>query len=317
MKKNSVFYINKINKIMLNIEKYPWAYNMKEDLINKAEPWIKLSDDELWNSMFGNTIKRSWSVWSDGYCPGCRQAVPMYSWIADPFNKPWKMQCPHCSELFPKNDFYKYYLSGIDKSGIFSYKIADTNLLFNCEHPEPDDPLNKFGVDAGEGYVEGENRWRFIGAYLIYGQWKKFVLKGVYRLAAAYIVTREKIYAHKAGILLDRIADLYPMFDFTKDGVLYEGKNICQGYVSYCVDACIETRELVVAYDQIFDGIKDDAQLVSFISGKTKTFTEMALKNNFEDIQTAPSSRKSIFRPLNIIFSDSLEESYLALKIYI
>jgi hypothetical protein len=285
MKKSSVFYANKIKKIMANIERYPWAFHIKEDLIKKAEPWVQLSDDELWSSMFGNTIKRSWSVWSDGYCPSCKKAVPMYSWISDPFNNPWKMQCPHCSELFPKNDFYKYYISGIDKKGVFSYSEADATLLFNCEHPELDDPLHKFGVDAGDGYAEGENRWRFIGSYLIYGQWKKFVLKGICQLAAAYIVTQEKIYAHKAGILLDRVADLYPTFDFANDGVMFEGKNVSQGYVSYCVDACIETRQLVIAYDQIFDGIKDDTQLISFISDKTKTFTGMALKNSFEDIQ--------------------------------
>ena len=75
-------------------------------------------------------------------------------------------------------------------------------------------------MDDGDGYVEGEKRWRFIGAYLIYGQWKQAVLGGIRNLAAAYVITGERIYAHKAAVLLDRVADLYPRFDFGTQGVM-------------------------------------------------------------------------------------------------
>ncbi len=102
----------------------------------------------------------------------------MYEWIADALGQPWKMRCPHCRELFPKNDFLKFYRSGLNEQNVFDPKRADRFLLFNLEHPDPADPLHKFGVDDGEGYVEGGKRWRFIGAYLIYGQWKQAIVAG-------------------------------------------------------------------------------------------------------------------------------------------
>ena len=113
--------------------------------------------------------------------------------------------------------------------------------LFNAEHPDPADPLHRFGVDDGEGYVEGQNRWRFIGAYLVYGQWKQAVLGGIKALADAYIVTGEPVYARKAAILLDRVADLYPGFDYKTQATVYERPGAA-GYVSTWHDACEETR---------------------------------------------------------------------------
>jgi len=133
---------------------------------------------------------------------------------------PYKVQCPHCDETFPKNDFYKFYLSGLDEYGVFDPQKADRSLLFNVDHPDFDDPLNKFGVDDGEGYVEDDKRWRFIGAYLVYGQWKQAILGGIRNLASAYLITGNPVYAHKAGVLLDRVADLYPTHDFGKQGLV-------------------------------------------------------------------------------------------------
>jgi len=60
--------------------------------------------------------------------------------------------------LFPTNDFEAYYRSGLDEHGVFDPKRADRALLFNTQHPDPNDPLHRFGVDDGTGYAEGENR---------------------------------------------------------------------------------------------------------------------------------------------------------------
>ena len=252
-----------------NIAKYPWAAGQKENIVQAAKPWMKLSDEELWGMMFGPTISRSWMVWSNGCCPACKQSVPMYNWLIDAMEHPWKVQCPHCREFFPKNDFHAFYRSGLDEHGIFDPKKADRSLLFNAEHPNADDPLHMFGVDDGEGYVEGDTRWRFIGAYLIYGQWKQAVLGGIRNLATAYVVTGDKKYAHKAAVLLDRVADVYPTFDFATQAYCYEvmlpGNN---GYVSVWHDACEETRELAMGYDMVRDAIPGDKNLTEFLSKK-------------------------------------------------
>jgi hypothetical protein len=242
-----VFYSAQlIENARRNIREHPWAANMAQPIVEAAQPWMALSDEVLWSLMFGPTIKRSWMVWSNGHCPACRESVPMYSWEIDALRQPWKVRCPHCREFFPKNEFARFYTSGLDEHGVFDPRRADRSLLYNAEHSEPNDPLHAFGVDDGEGYVGGEHRWRFIGAYLIYGQWKQAVHGGIKNLAAAYVVTGDRSYAHKAGVLLDRVADLYPTFDFGKEGVMYEGPPR-SGYVSTWHDACEETRELALA----------------------------------------------------------------------
>lgn len=267
------------------VERDAGAARLRDAVIEAAAPWMRQSDDELWSAMFGHTIKRSWMVWSNGFCPACRKSVPMYRWQMDAINRPWKTRCPHCQEIFPKNDFLAFYRSGLDEHGVFDPARADRKLLFNAEHPDLTDPLHRFGVDDGDGYVEGDHRWRFIGAYLIYGQWKQFVLGGIDRLADAWVLTGDAAYAHKAAVMLDRIADLYPTFDFFAEGVNYERHNLSNGYVSTWHDACVETRALVLAYDRIFDAIRHDESLVTFLSGKAKAYGLENPKTSFADIQ--------------------------------
>ena len=273
-----------VGKVKANTARYPWAAAIRDRIVEAAEPWRKLSDDELWGEVFGPGITRSWMVWSNGYCPSCKKGVEMYTWQMDPIKMPWKVRCPHCKGLFPTNDFHKYYLSGLDEKGVFDPKRADRSLLYNTDHPDPNDALRSVGVDDGEGYVEGDKRWRFIGAYLIYGQWKQMVLGGISRLAAAYVVTGDRVYAHKAAVMLDRVADFYPSFDYASQGLVYE-KPSGNGYVSIWHDACEEARQLAIAYDWIFDGMKDDPSLAAFLAEKSRQHKLSNPKASFADIQ--------------------------------
>lgn len=286
IKTHSTFFsAERIQRLRQNIARYGWAKETAQRIVKGAEFWRQMSDDELWSLMFGPTITRSWHVWSNGFCPACKKPVPMYNWRIDALRHRWKVQCPNCGKLFPTNDFAAFYRSGLNEQGVFDPKHADRSLLFNSEHPDPNDPLHKFGVDDGEGYEEGENRWRFIGAYLIYGQWKQLVLGGIKNLAAAYLVTGDKVYAHKAGILLDRVADLYPQFDFRTQALVYERHLGSNGYVSIWHDACEETRLLALAYDAVFEALKDDPEFVQFLHRKALKHRLSNPKANFADIQ--------------------------------
>jgi hypothetical protein len=294
MKAASAFYPEElVGRARANAKDHAWARQIQQRIARSAEPWLKMSDERLWSMMFGNTIKRSWMVWSNGHCPACGKGVPMYNWKIDAVRRPWKVTCPHCKEVFPKNDFLKFYRSGLDEHGVFDPKKADRTLLFNAEHPAPKAPKHRWGVDDGEGFRQGRKRWRFIGAYLIYGQWKQLIVGGLKRLSAAYVVTGDRRYAHKAGILLDRVADLYPTFDFQREGVLYEGRG-SRGYVSTWHDACNEVREIALAYDRVFEGLRGDEELVAFLAGKAKEFKLANRKATFADIQQNIEDR--IFR---------------------
>jgi len=281
---SAFFPVGLVSRARRNAETYAWASQARDAMIAGAQPWMQLSDEELWGLMFSNSIKRSWMVWSNGHCPACQQPVPMYEWVVHALAQPWKVQCPHCQELFPKNDFLKFYRSGLNEQGVFEPARADRALLFDVEHPDPTDPLHGFGVDDGDGYVAGEKRWRFIGAYLIYGQWKQAIVSGIRQLAAAYLVTGDPAYAHKAGVLLDRVADLYPIFDFGREGVMYEGPPSA-GYVSTWHDACVEAYELAVAYDIVFEAIARDQSLITFLSDKAARHKLPNPKSSFAEIQ--------------------------------
>jgi Zn ribbon nucleic-acid-binding protein len=296
MKTTSLFYPARLREhIEQNAKRYEWAADIRKTIIDDAQHWYGLSDDELWGLMFAPTIKRSWMVLSGGFCPACRQDVTMYNWVMDGQNHPWKTKCPHCSELFPKNDFAAYYRSGLDRQGLFQPEAADRTLLFHTDHPDPDDPLNQFGVDDGDGFIDAESgkRWRFVGAYLIYGHWKQLIVRGIEKLANAYVATGDVVYARKAAILLDRVADLYPTFDFGEQGILYEKKGH-SGYVSTWHDANMETREMALGYDKIFDAMKGDAELVTFLSRKAREIGLENPKSSFADIQRNIEER--IFR---------------------
>ena len=120
--------------------------------------------------------------------------------------------------------------------------------------------------------------------YLIYGQWKQAIVNGIRQLAAAYLVSGEPAYAHKAGVLLDRVADLYPTFDFGKEGVMYEGPPSA-GYVSTWHDACVEVHDLALAYDAIFEAISRDESLVTFLAAKAEQHQLPNGKSSFAEIQ--------------------------------
>jgi hypothetical protein len=275
-----------IERARKNMDRDDWGRGVRKQAVELAEPWRAMSDEQLWKLMFGATMPRSWMVWSNGHCPACGKPVPMYDWRIDALNKPWKLTCPHpdCAQIFPKNDFAKFHESGLDSRGVFNPAKADRSLLFNTEHPDKSDPLHTFGVDDGTGYVsENGNHWRFIPAYLVYGQWKQAVQLGIKRLSTAYVVTGDNVYAHKAAILLDRVADLYPTFDFKTQGILYESVR-ADGYVSVWHDATMETREMTLAYDAIKAAIPGDAELVKFLVEKSKQFDTPTKKTTADDI---------------------------------
>lgn len=254
-----------------NAEHDPWASDLRTQAIEQAAPWMEMSDDQLWNLMFGATLPRSWMVWSNGVCPACGKPVPMYLWKIDALKHSWKVQCPHCGAFFPTNDFKKFYDSGLDEHGIFDPAKADRSLLYDTAHPDPKDPLHMFGVDDGTGYVRGNDRWRFIPTYLVFGQWQQAVHRGILVLATAYELTGDPIYAHKAAILLNRVADVFPTFDFKAQGVLYETIH-SEGYVSYWCNTAIEVRQMAFAYDAIMPEISSDKQLVDFLAKKSEQY---------------------------------------------
>jgi len=259
--------------------------------VEATAPWQSLSDMALWSLMFGPTLPRAWLVCSGGgACLACGRPNAIYGWRSDPFNIPWKVCCPHCGAQFPTNDFGAFYQSGLDAGGVFDLAQADRALLFNTEHPDPADPLHRIGVDDGYGYDTGERSYRFIAYYLIRGPWKQGVLHGIRTLALAYLLTGERGYAHRALILLDRVADLYPQFDFSTQTLPPDECSGSAGYVSIWHDACIETQHMALAYDIVRDAVDGDDALIAFLAARAHAGglpnhkdSAAAIRRNIED----------------------------------
>lgn len=231
--------------------------------INEAERFLAMSDDELREQMFSPSLKRSYHVFSDGYCPTCKGNVPLHNWRMDVIRHPWKMICPLCGDLFPKNDFYRFYKSGLDGEGNFQYALADRSLLHAEEDiagPEGGQDRNSYGIDDGNGCVIAGDTWYFIAHYLLFGQWMQVVLEGIRCLSRAYVVTGERNYARKAIVLLHRVADVFPDFDFKQQGLIYEKEHNDVGYISYYFRTCTDLCDMALAYDMIYSAfIGEDA----------------------------------------------------------
>ena len=59
---NTLYPASMIEKAKANAAKFPWAAAMQKQLVDSAAPWLKMSDDDLWNLPFGANIDRSWMV---------------------------------------------------------------------------------------------------------------------------------------------------------------------------------------------------------------------------------------------------------------
>ncbi|HPQ48167.1 MAG TPA: heparinase II/III family protein [Clostridia bacterium] len=254
MKSRNYFFNEDIRNLLSNnIANNKAASERAARFISDTEYWLRLDYRELYDLMFSPELKRSWFVLSDGSCPVCRESVPMYNWIHDNVKFPWKMKCPHCSAMFPSNDFEAYYKSGLDDSGRFSHERADRTLLVSSD--------GGFVIDDGNGWYDKDGRrYMFIGAWLAHSLWDLGIVSGVSRLAFSYVLTGNGDYAVRAALLLHSISRFWPEFDFYTQGIMYEQEFKSKGYVAYWVNSNRDVRMLAMAYDQIFDYIKDHGE---------------------------------------------------------
>ncbi|NLE56794.1 MAG: hypothetical protein GX616_00425, partial [Planctomycetes bacterium] len=148
---------------------------------------------------------------------------------------------------------------------------ADRSLLFNAEHPDADDALHTEYVDDGLGWVDADGaRFWFVAPYVEWGLWRRLGA-AVSILSWSYAYTGEQRYAHKAAVLLDRIADLYPDMDKA-----YWLPDNMKGTGGKILDSVWENGFLggnvIYPYDIIHDAIGQDDELVAFLSAQAARY---------------------------------------------
>ena len=217
-----------------NTLKYDWAWQERASAVTQAD-YIVEHLDQYYDLYVHEGIPRSANVGlrSDPEVTFCRYCgedlkndFTVYPWIVDPINNPWKITCPRCKRDFPSNDFGAYYRSGLDEKGRFREELADKSLLVNTLYPEMG---AGWGVDDGHGYDTGRvysNGVKEVHTYIAYymhcvyqglGSTTHDMLDTFEALIGAYLYTGDEKYGNAGAILLDRIADIYPEYDYYKN----------------------------------------------------------------------------------------------------
>ncbi|MES2378844.1 MAG: heparinase II/III family protein [Bacteroidota bacterium] len=276
---------DKITNLRANCDKYQWAAKTRATVIARANTWLTKSDDELWDMVPGQDLPRCIDVTFDRLttgpkflgCLNCGNKIQRYGtypYNPDFVNKPWKLTCPSCGAVFPTNDFGKYYQSGINATGVFDPSKADKKLLYNTAHPDPADPLYKYGVDDGYGYIDKNGRsHKFIGYYA----WKYWdmLCSGLTYLSDGYLYTGDQRYAHKAAVLLDRIADIYPSMDwkpYADRGWFHSDKGTGKGKIQGSIWESGTAERFADNYDKIISGTINDVALYNFLKKQSQKY---------------------------------------------
>lgn len=264
-----------------NAQKYSWAAAAQKAAMNTAQKWAQLSDEQLWKFVPSQELPRD--IYSNNFdatkdlgCIECGMGYKPYGrwgFTTDPLNKPWKIICPNCGAEYPKNDFGAFYVTALDEHGYFRRELGDRSLLFNAEHPDPADPLHNVYVDDGYGMVDEKgNKHLPIAYYCQWGLWRN-IYRIVDQLSWAYALTNDPLYAHKAAVILDRVADVYPEMDWnplSKQGFKHSDGSTGRGRIEGCIWENGATEIMARAYDRIYDGIQNDAALVTFLAEQAK-----------------------------------------------
>ncbi len=228
-----------------NMEAYPALV----DGLQAKRRFDEMSDDELWRAYPSwNVPRQCYSNWP---CPKCGEVIfqksGFYPWgrsYADPF----KAKCPVCGQLFPTNDFA------------------------NDDFTSGEYPDDGWGYDPGTGRAEA---MAWVAYYNHHVVWQT----GGYLndMALRYLLLGDEETAHRVGILLGRLAYVYP-------GLNYRWQQARSRYLGRTgralVDGNWERNNLLVptlrAYDAIFDHIDQDTELVEFLHSKDPTINSPA-----------------------------------------
>jgi len=259
-----------------NIAKYPSARKMADDYIKAAHQWLEWSDEDLNRLITPASVPRAFDVGTIG-CPKCGRQLyekfGTYPWVCD-LKKPFKVTCPVDGTVYPTNDYDAYYRSGFTEE-----KGWDTEF-----------------VDDGWGYADqsGEKSW-FV-AHWNHWLWHRNIAPGVTSLGLAFQFTGDKRYAHKAAVMLHRIAEVYPAMDHepqSRYGTMMRARGLT--YPGKVLNAIWETglvKQITAGYDAVWETIDSDLELQAFTGKDGKAIRSFIEANFLEDALDAWDQRK-------------------------
>ena len=234
------------------VSENPDAKKIAGRVFADADPWLDRDQDFIRSLMPGPEVPRSWTINFVSGCPVHGSGPNGYGgyaqggWKHDPFKDKWRVTCAVGGESYPSNDFEAFYESGME----------DRSLLTG---PYADDGWGWQGAD-------GPFRHWFI-AYCCCSIWNA-VMAGLTSLGQAYLLSGDGRYAHKALVILDRLAEVYPHMDYSRQSMY--ALEFSPGYTGKMNDLISESgtvRRLCHALDAVRDAIPDDPAFGSDADG--------------------------------------------------
>jgi|GEM_PF-510180 len=259
-----------------NIEKYPAAQAVLEAIKKIADPWLEWSDEDLRKLLTSARVARAFDLNVNG-CPEHGREIfnvgGAYPWKLDP-RHPLKVTCPIGGEVYPSNDYEAYANSGFKEK-----KGWDTKY-----------------VDDGYGWVapDGERYW-FV-AYANQWNWYRTINPAILNLSRAYTLTGDKRYAHKAAVMLHRLAEVYPSMDHNNQSrygqLMRQQGGTYNGKVLNAIWETFFARDFAEAYDSVWDSIDGDAELQKLYGKSGAQIRSFIEANLLEDAVDAYEAQK-------------------------
>lgn len=235
-----------------NLANHDWARQMRDQAVERAARYLDVPDAELGTWVPDPRIPRSIYVHETG-CPNCGLAMRRfgnYSWIIRE-DRPFKVECPSCSNVYPSNDYQAFLDSD----------LQDRSLLTG---DYPDDGWGWASPEHGE-----ERKFWFVAWY---NHWmaQRRLLPAIRELRDAYLYTEDPRYAQKCAVLLWQLAEYYPEYDYATQSRI--GTEINPRYHGRLLYHTWETRTVTAvatAYDAIFPALLESHPGLEQLSGKS------------------------------------------------
>ncbi|MCY3767423.1 MAG: heparinase II/III family protein [Gemmatimonadetes bacterium] len=221
----------------------PDAKEVAGRIVEDADPWLERDQDLIHSLMPGPEVPRSWTINFVSGCPVHGSGPNGYGgyaqggWIHDPFKDQWRVTCAIGGESYPSNDFGAFYRSGMEDRSLLTGPYADDGWGWQGD----DTPFRHWFI-----------------AYCCCSTWNT-VVAGLTSLSQAYLLSGDGRYAHKALVILDRLAEVYPHMDYSRQSMY--ALEFSPGYTGKMNDLISESgtvRRLCQALDAVRDAIPGD-----------------------------------------------------------
>jgi len=236
-------------RITERVARHDWAKEQADSIVESCAWLLDMPDAELWEFVPPPEQIRAINVCIAHDCPTCgdkiTRAAGHYPWNISR-ERPFKLECPVCEQVFPSYDFEPWNLGGMDG--------------------EPESGPGY--VDKGLGWRDADDRrYYFVPYYIFWQRWVRDVLGGMSLLGQAYLLTGDPAYAHKCAIMMCKLASEYERFDYEHQAY-HEGISGVGGRISDYIWSTGNDSTIALAYDAIYPALDRDAELGSFLRAK-------------------------------------------------